>query len=206
MSDPANFDFDAGQAQSASSQPAPGWYFAQGDPPGTERYWNGTSWEGTYRAVGGFSPSATTPPPSGGLPTGVKVLAWTITVLKLLPALLVVLIGALLSSESIRNDIETEADVSFDDVNSLVWIITGVILVVGLILLVGQIRAVMKQQPKQAAIWAGVLTVIDVIYLAITVPSGDVFSSALAAAILIAQGSLFVWLWKLRSSAEPPLT
>jgi len=199
MSDSGNFDFDAGQQQ-PSNQPAPGWYFAQGDPPGTERYWNGSSWEGTYRAVGGFSPSTVMAPPSGAVPTGVKVLAWTITVLKLLPLLLVALLGALLSSESIRADIETEADVDLDDINSLVYIIGGIMLVVGIVLLIGQIRAVMKQQVNQAVIWAGVMVVVDVIYLGITVPSGDAFSTVLAAAILIAQGVLFAWLWQLRKT------
>lgn len=28
-----------------SSQP-PGWYYAQGDPPGTQRYWDGLAWQG----------------------------------------------------------------------------------------------------------------------------------------------------------------
>lgn len=28
------------------SSPPPGWYYADGDPPGTERYWNGTTWQG----------------------------------------------------------------------------------------------------------------------------------------------------------------
>ena len=200
MSDSGNFDFDAGQ-EPASTQPAPGWYFAQGDPPGTERYWNGSSWEGTYRAVGGFSPSMATAPPSDVMPTGVKVLAWTITVLKLIPALLVGLVGAVLSSESIRADIEAEADVDLDDINTLVYVVGGAMLVVGLVLLVGQIRAVVKKQINQASIWAGVMTVIDVIYLGITVPTGDSFSMVLAVAILAAQGALFAWLWKLRKAS-----
>ncbi len=27
-------------------QPAPGWYYAQGDPANTQRYWDGSSWQG----------------------------------------------------------------------------------------------------------------------------------------------------------------
>ncbi len=34
-----------------ASQP-PGWYYAQGDPPGTQRYWDGTQWQGGPQAVG----------------------------------------------------------------------------------------------------------------------------------------------------------
>ena len=30
---------------------APGWYYAQGDPPGTQRYWDGTQWQGGPQAV-----------------------------------------------------------------------------------------------------------------------------------------------------------
>lgn len=42
---------------------APGWYHAAGDPPGTERWWDGTTW------VGG--PQATSAPPTGyGPPPG----------------------------------------------------------------------------------------------------------------------------------------
>lgn len=33
-------------------QPA-GWYYAQGDPPGTQRYWDGTQWQGGPQPVAG---------------------------------------------------------------------------------------------------------------------------------------------------------
>lgn len=31
----------------------PGWYPAAGDPPGTQRYWNGSGWEGQARPIPG---------------------------------------------------------------------------------------------------------------------------------------------------------
>ncbi len=31
----------------------PGWYYAQGDPPGTQRYWDGASWQGGPQPVPG---------------------------------------------------------------------------------------------------------------------------------------------------------
>ena len=31
----------------------PGWYYAQGDPPGTQRFWDGTKWEGGPQPVPG---------------------------------------------------------------------------------------------------------------------------------------------------------
>ena len=37
----------------SSSEVPPGWRHAQGDPPGTERYWDGSRWQGEPRPVGG---------------------------------------------------------------------------------------------------------------------------------------------------------
>ncbi len=37
------------------TQPA-GWYYAQGDPPGTQRYWDGSSWVGGPQPVAGATP------------------------------------------------------------------------------------------------------------------------------------------------------
>ncbi|MEM7275090.1 MAG: RDD family protein [Actinomycetota bacterium] len=31
----------------------PGWYYAQGDPPGTQRYWNGEMWQGDAQPIPG---------------------------------------------------------------------------------------------------------------------------------------------------------
>ena len=42
-----------------------GWYQAQGDPPGTERYWDGTSWGTETREA----PRAAAPPPPVGVPS-----------------------------------------------------------------------------------------------------------------------------------------
>ncbi len=38
---------------SDSGSQAPGWYYAQGDPPGTQRYWDGTGWQGGPQPVAG---------------------------------------------------------------------------------------------------------------------------------------------------------
>ena len=42
----------------------PGWYYAQGDPPGTQRYWDGELWQGqpvpappSYGAPQGYGPA-----------------------------------------------------------------------------------------------------------------------------------------------------
>ena len=40
---------------------APGWYHAEGDPPGTERYWDGSAWTDGPRPVASSFPPPTTP-------------------------------------------------------------------------------------------------------------------------------------------------
>lgn len=35
------------------SAQAPGWYYAEGDPPGTQRYWDGAQWQGGPQPVAG---------------------------------------------------------------------------------------------------------------------------------------------------------
>lgn len=46
------------------SQPA-GWYYAQGDPPGTHRYWDGSQWVGGAQPVPGAPESVTGAPVLG---------------------------------------------------------------------------------------------------------------------------------------------
>ncbi len=47
------------------SQPA-GWYYAQGDPPGTQRYWDGTQWLGGPQPVAPNTPPTYDSPASSG--------------------------------------------------------------------------------------------------------------------------------------------
>lgn len=58
-----------------------GWYYADGDPPDTERYWNGTSWEGEPVSVYGATPARRpmpAPPPvnAGPVPPAVPYAPW----------------------------------------------------------------------------------------------------------------------------------
>lgn len=73
---------------SSATQP-PGWYYAQGDPPGTQRYWDGSQWvggpqaaQGSVEASGGGGAAGFQP--SGGAgqlaDTGVRAVAWLIDV------------------------------------------------------------------------------------------------------------------------------
>lgn len=61
----------------------PGWYYAQGDPPGTQRYWDGQKWEGGPQPVPGVGGQDVV----GGAPTalaepvnriGARIIDWII--------------------------------------------------------------------------------------------------------------------------------
>lgn len=54
--------------------PPPGWYPADGDPPGTQRYWDGDAWQGRPRPIPGVVASDTFPL----APTLLRVLARSI--------------------------------------------------------------------------------------------------------------------------------
>lgn len=41
-----------------NAQTPPGWYYAAGDPPGTQRYWDGTQWQGGPQPVAAGGPGA----------------------------------------------------------------------------------------------------------------------------------------------------
>lgn len=40
----------------ANAQTPPGWYYAAGDPPGTQRYWDGSQWQGGPQPVAAGGP------------------------------------------------------------------------------------------------------------------------------------------------------
>ncbi|MGH1492961.1 MAG: RDD family protein [Acidimicrobiales bacterium] len=44
----------------------PGWYYAQGDPPGTQRYWDGSSWQGGPQPVPGVGADTVADTVAGG--------------------------------------------------------------------------------------------------------------------------------------------
>jgi hypothetical protein len=56
----------------------PGWYYAQGDAPGTQRYWDGTQWVGGPQLVG--QPAAGAALIGGGVPAEwvQRFIAWLI--------------------------------------------------------------------------------------------------------------------------------
>lgn len=186
MSNPGDFEFDV-PAQQTAGQAAPGWYFAEGDPPGTERYWNGTAWEGTYRAAGGFQPAPVVV--QEGFPGWVKVVAWIVTIMKVLP--LIALAVLLAAWNSIADEIRDEADFELRDFTNAVLFIGLAVLIVGIVLLLGQLIAVMKEQPGRSAIWSGILTLLDLVVAVPSIVSGGVADSSLVVVVLVLQGGIF---------------
>ncbi len=71
------FERDA-MSTSSPTQP-PGWYNAQGDPPGTQRYWDGAQWQGGPQAV----PTAETFG-SPGIAGGLQLALWRRLVARLI--------------------------------------------------------------------------------------------------------------------------
>lgn len=63
---------------STGSGQQPGWYYAQGDPPGTHRYWDGAQWVGGPQPVAaagapGYMPGGMPAPAYGGRPPGMPL-------------------------------------------------------------------------------------------------------------------------------------
>lgn len=50
-----------------SSSRAAGWYQAEGDPPGTQRYWDGAAWQGGPQVAPDAAAAFGTPPTSGSV-------------------------------------------------------------------------------------------------------------------------------------------
>lgn len=78
----------------SASQP-PGWYYCQGDPPGTQRYWNGSAWQGDPQPVGG-APAAAAAAPMGtpGVPAewGQRAIAYLIDIAPMVAVYLVAIV------------------------------------------------------------------------------------------------------------------
>lgn len=68
----------------SSSQP-PGWYYAQGDPPGTQRYWDGSAWQGGPQAM----PSAEGVAGAGGYTKDTLPSPWIRLVARIIDALII---------------------------------------------------------------------------------------------------------------------
>jgi len=74
----------------SNAQTPPGWYYAAGDPPGTQRYWDGSQWQGGPQPVAAGGPGGMA---AGGMTLanpGSRLLARIVDVLVLLIPLIIV--------------------------------------------------------------------------------------------------------------------
>lgn len=121
---------------------APGWYQAEGDPPGTTRYWNGESWVGDYVVT------PTAPASYGGSPgsSGPHNLAspWARIGARLIDLIVVLVLAAVVFGSAIAGVIEdidalgpfaTDSQVervindAVEDNAGLLFVFSGVVLV-----------------------------------------------------------------------------
>ncbi|MGY9072096.1 MAG: RDD family protein [Acidimicrobiales bacterium] len=63
---------------STSGQTPPGWYHAEGDPTGTERFWNGSEWQGEPRGAEAASATSGVNLASVGQRIGARAIDWVI--------------------------------------------------------------------------------------------------------------------------------
>lgn len=81
----------------SESQMQPGWYYAQGDAPGTQRYWDGTQWVGDPQVVG-QPQDGSVAVAQGGVEFGPRAIAWIIDTW---PWWLTTIVNLLVSSQTL---------------------------------------------------------------------------------------------------------
>lgn len=153
-----------------------GWYRGEGDPPGTQRYWNGNAWVGDPVYEPTMTP-APPPPTTGGhgyaypvvatstFPTSLKVVAIVVTVLKAIPLALATILVIWLAV--VTNSIDEELDDWFGLAGLLGAAIAFlvVMILVGGLLLGFQFAGALKERPIMLFIPALIMTVLDVLFL-----------------------------------------
>lgn len=152
----------------------PGWYNAAGDPPGTQRYWDGNQWLGD--AV--YEPPVVQPiipPPPGAygyvaapavaastFPSGLKTIAIVLSVLKAIPLAFGVL-GIIIVAAA-ANDINDEfGDVGFglDGLLGAALAVLIVVVVIGGLLLGFQFVGALKERPMMVFVPALLMALFD---------------------------------------------
>lgn len=150
----------------------PGWYNAAGDPPGTQRYRDGNQWlgEAVYEPV----TPLTIPPSPGGyayagvpvtastFPSGLKVIAIIVSILKVIP--LGFAVFGLILVASLANGFDDEfGDIGFglDDLLGAALAVLLVIVLVGALLLGFQFVGALKERPMMVFVPALLMSLID---------------------------------------------
>jgi len=149
---------------------APGWYHAETDPVGTNRYWDGERWVGDAVAVpgaGGFDAGGYFAEGSTAVstfPSGLKTLAIIVSVFKAL-GWVVLLISTIwvASFYDDANDLEEAIGDSFDFSGIVGALVASfaVVLIIGGALLFFQFRAAAKENASSLFVVALIMTILD---------------------------------------------
>jgi len=165
---------------------AAGWYRAEGDPPGTQRYWDGTQWVGDPVYEPAPAPTSPTPPPPppGGVhgapqayayggpvaasnfPTGLKITAIIMSVLKAIPLAFLAIAAVFLSS--VGNDFDDQFGNDFggfDDFFDAAAAVLIVIVLIGAVLLGFQMAGAIKERPIMLFVPALIIGILDVLLM-----------------------------------------
>ncbi len=155
-----------------------GWYRGEGDPPGTQRYWDGYAWVGDPV----YEPTATPmpPPPAGTaagyayqypvaapstFPSGLKVVAIVVTVLKAIP-LAFGAVGVFWLAV-IASDLDNDFNAIGLDLDNLLGAAIAflvALIVVGGLLLGFQFAGAVKERPIMLFVPALIMTILDVLF------------------------------------------
>ena len=149
-----------------------GWYNAAGDPPGTQRYWDGNQWLGD--AVYEPATPATIPPPPGGyayaaeavaaptFPRALKAIAIILSILKVIPLGFVTF--GLIIVASVANDFDDELGAigfGLDGLLGAALVVLLVLALVGALLLGFQFVGALKERPMMVFIPALLMSLLD---------------------------------------------
>lgn len=171
----------------------PGWYHAEGDPPQTQRFWDGELWIGEPVPVQGTNPGMPAPPSAAGsgFPVKLRTLALVVSALKAIawvPAFIFFVF--LLSFTDDLLDFEDQYDVS--GLAATVLSVIGVIVMIGGVLLFFQFRGAIKEQPGTLLVVGAIMAVLDVLLLLASLESDGFFITVMLA-VTISQILIAVW-------------
>lgn len=137
------------------------------------------------------------------MPDGLKLTAIILSVVKALPAVLLLLSGFFLLSiadnpEDSLDDLGPLNDVDPDEIRTLA-IFFIVMVAIGAVLLVFHVYAAARERLFQLLVVSGIMTAIDLIVLVTTAAGGEPIGTFVVLLTFATQATIFVWAWRLRS-------
>ena len=169
----------------------PGWYYADGDPVGTQRYWDGEMWVGqpvyepapapspvpppvSYAAPDAYPPPAgypapvgyPPPPPGPSFPAATRTVAIVLSVLKAIPLAFAAIIffWVLAVSNAIDdelNEFDEFDEFNFDGLLDVAAVFLGGLVLIGTLLLLFQFIGAIRKRPLMVLVPAAIMSLID---------------------------------------------